>query len=133
MTPVERQELLLKRLAEFDRVTVDTRLKAGETQTFTFQYKEDPSNLESYDIKCKSCTKVKKDGANFEVAFTAPPVSDYAHKISQGQKEEKYTSTVSIYFNDGLPIQTVNENGELKNNPDKVAVSLQIRSTIEFA
>lgn len=133
MNPVERQALQLQRIKEFDRVTYDTRIKAGESQKFTFTYNADPQNIEGFKIHCKTCTTVRREGNVFHITFSAPPKSDYAKQIAQGDKQSQYTSAVSVYFKDGQQIQLYDKDGQLKDNPDKVAVSLQIRATIEFA
>src|SRR6187549_662496 len=128
MTPTERQALLLKRIGEFDKVTVDTNIKAGETQKFVFQFKGNADELESYSVKCKSCTTVSKAGGTYELAFTAPDRNTYAQKRTNGDTVDKYTSVVEVRFKDGEQIKKTSPNGELIDNPDKVAVSLQIRA-----
>lgn len=133
MRPEERQALLIKRNSEFERVTFDTRIKAGETQKFKFVYKENPDNIEGYKIHCKTCTEVQRNGGVFEVTFKAPPRSDYMTQIKNGDTSSQYTSSISVYFKDGQPVSFFNDKGELKDNPDKIIVSLQIRTVIEFA
>lgn len=132
MTPVERDQLRIKRLKEFDRAVVDTKIKCGETQTFDFTYQGDPANIQGHKIGCRTCTTVKREDNVFKVTFKAPPLSDYATNIARGEKEQQYTSNVTVYFNDGEGTQTFGTNGELTDNPDKVPVNLQIRATIEF-
>lgn len=132
MKPEERQKLILKRASEFDKTFESVKLKCGETKTCVFTYQEDPDQLESYKISCRSCTTVDKQGGQFAITFKAPQKQDYQLKIDKGIKEDKYTSNVLVYFKDNLPMNLVDSSGELKPNPDKVSVSLEIRATIEF-
>ena len=132
MTPVERDQLRLKRMGQFDRVIHDTVIKAGDTQEFEFNYLGDAADIQGHKIGCRSCTTVNRDGGKFKLTFKAPPVSDYTANIARGETEQQYTSTVTVYFSDGEPTQKFGEKGDLTDNPDKVPVNLQVRATIKF-
>ena len=121
MTPVDRQKLLIERTRKFTPAVYDTTINAGETQ-----------EIAGHKIGCRSCTTVTKVDNGLKVAFTAPPRSDYESQIAEGKKSSKYTSNVTVYFEDGEPTQKFNEKQELTDNPDKVPISLQIRATIVF-
>lgn len=132
MTPVDRQKLLIERTQKFKPAVVDTVINAGETQEFLFTYEGPASDLEGHKIGCRSCTEVSRQDNVFKITFKAPPKSDYASQIAEGKKSSKYTSNITVYFNDGEPTQKYNERHELTDNPDKVPISLQIRATIMF-
>jgi hypothetical protein len=132
MTPVDRQKLLVERTRKFNPAVYDTTINAGETQEFLFTYDGPGSEIEGHKIGCRSCTTVKREDNVLRVAFTAPPRSDYESQIAEGKKSSKYTSNITVYFNDGEPTQKYNEKRELTDNPDKVPISLQIRATIVF-
>lgn len=132
MNPVERQKLLLDRMAKFEKVVHDTIIKCGETQEFTFVYNGNPEELEGYKIHCKTCTTVRKEGNKLIATFKAPSCGDYVDNKARGENQQTYTSNISVYFKDGQPINFYNDAGELKENPDKVPVSLQIRTVIRF-
>jgi hypothetical protein len=132
MTPVERQKLLLDRMKQFERVTYDTVINCGETQQFAFVYKGNPDEIEGYKIHCKSCTTVKRNGNILMATFKAPSCGDYLEHKQRGETQQSYTSNITVYFKDDQPLHKYNDDGELKENPDKVAVSLQIRTVIKF-
>lgn len=132
MTPVDRQKLLIERTRKFTPAVYDTTINAGETQEFVFVYGGPMSEIAGHKIGCRSCTTVTKVDNGLKVAFTAPPRSDYESQIAEGKKSSKYTSNVTVYFEDGEPTQKFNEKQELTDNPDKVPISLQIRATIVF-
>ena len=130
MNAKDRQALQIERLRKFDKAVYDTRINCGETQAFTFTYNGNPDELEGFKIHCKTCTKVKMEGNVFVITYSAPACVDYTENKDRGETQLSYTSSVSVYFKDGQPLQNFNDAGELRENPDKVPVSLQIRSTI---
>lgn len=132
MTPVERQKVLLDRTAMFEKAVMTTDIHCGETQQFAFVYKGNPEDIEGYKVHCKTCTKVAKEGNILRATFTAPGCGDYYENKQKGETEQHYTSHISVYFKDGQPLQIFTPAGEIKDNPDKVAVSLQIRTRILF-